>query len=116
MYEPKSVEPISRSHFVRRVLRHAGYGGLLVAGSLIVGMVGFHYLTAERWSDALVNAAMLLGGMGPVGDLIHISLTGKLFAAAFALYAGLVFIAVTALLAAPVIHRILHRFHWQKTQ
>jgi hypothetical protein len=79
-------------------------------------MIGFRYLTAERWSDALVNAAMLLGGMGPVGDLIHISLTGKFFAAAFALYAGLVFIAVTGLLAAPVIHRILHRFHWQKTQ
>ncbi len=98
------------------MLRHAGYGALLVVGSLIAGMVGFHYLTRERWADALVNSAMLLGGMGPVGDLINISLAGKLFASAFALYAGLVFIALTALLAAPVLHRILHRFHWQRTK
>ncbi len=113
MYERKSVEPISREKFIRRMLRHAGYGGLLVLGSLIIGTIGFRYLTIEAWSDALVNAAMLLGGMGPTGDLIHIPLSGKIFAAAFALYAGLVFITVSGLLAVPVFHRILHRFHWQ---
>ena len=95
------------------MVRHVGYAAMLAAGSLIIGMLGFHFLAAEGWSDSLVNGAMLLGGMGPVGDLIHISLTGKIFAAAFALYAGLVFITVSGLIAAPVFHRILHRYHWQ---
>ena len=113
MYERRSVEPISREKFVRRMLRHAGYGGLLVLGSLIIGTIGFHYLTDEKWWDAMVNAAMLLGGMGPTGDLVKIPNPGKIFAAAFALYAGLVFITVSGLLAAPIFHRILHRFHWQ---
>lgn len=113
MYERRSVEPISREKFIRRMLRHAGYGGLLVLGSMIVGVIGFHYLTAEIWSNALLNAAMLLGGMGPVGDLTQTTLAGKIFASAFSLYSGLVFITVSGLLAAPVFHRILHRFHWQ---
>src|SRR5207247_2651853 len=95
------------------MLRHLGYGGLLVLGSLVIGTIGFHYLTIEKWWNALVNSAMLLGGMGPIGDLINIPTSGKIFAAAFALYAGLVFITVSGLLAAPVFHRILHRFHWQ---
>jgi len=93
--------------------RHAAYGGLLILGSLIIGTIGFRYLTIEGWSDALVSSAMLLGGMGPTGDLIHIPLSGKIFAAAFSLYAGLVFITVSSLLAAPIFHRILHKFHWQ---
>ena len=76
------------------MLRHAGYGGLLVLGSLIVGTIGFHYLTVEIWSNSLLNAAMLLGGMGPVGDLTQTSLQGKIFASAFSLYSGLVFITV----------------------
>ena len=95
------------------MLRHLGYGGLLVAGSLVIGTIGFHALTKEKWWDALVNSAMLLGGMGPTGDLIQIPVSGKIFAAAFALYAGLVFIVVSGLLAVPIFHRILHRFHWQ---
>ena len=95
--------------------RHAAYGGLLVLGSLIIGTIGFHALTKEKWWDALVNSAMLLGGMGPTGDLIKIPVPGKIFAAAFALYAGLVFITVSSLLAAPIFHRILHKFHWQGT-
>jgi len=113
VYERKSVEPISRAKFIRRMLRHVGYAGLLAAGSLIIGTIGFHGLTKEKWWDALVNSAMLLGGMGPTGDLINIPTAGKIFAAAFALYAGLVFITVSGLIAAPVFHRMLHRFHWQ---
>ncbi|MFN2601588.1 MAG: hypothetical protein ABR582_02400 [Gemmatimonadaceae bacterium] len=113
MYERRSVEPISRAKFVRRMLRHAGYGGLLVLGSLTIGTIGFHYLTAEVWSNAMLNAAMLLGGMGPVGDLTQTSTEGKIFASAFSLYSGLVFITASGLLAAPVFHRMLHRFHWQ---
>lgn len=64
-----------------------------------------------RWRDAFLNSAMLLGGMGPVDDPVTDG--GKLFAGIYALYAGLFFIFLLALMLAPVVHRILHRFHWE---
>jgi hypothetical protein len=113
VYEHSGVPPVSTRQFVVRLLRHAGYGAVVVAASLAGGTVGFVTLAEQRPIDALLNAAMLLGGMGPVGDLGRASTAGKLFAAAFALYAGLVFLLVTALLLTPVFHRVLHRFHWE---
>lgn len=89
--------------------RHGGYALILVAISIAIGVAGFHNLAGQPAIDALLNAAMLLGGMGPVGEIK--SDAGKLFASAFALYAGLVFITATALLLAPVLHRLLHHFH-----
>ena len=82
---------------------------MLVLGSLAFGTLGFHLLSGQLWIDALLNSAMLLGGMGPVGDLG--STVGKLFATFYALYAGLVFLVVAGLLSEPVFHRMLHRFH-----
>jgi hypothetical protein len=72
-------------------------------------MFGFHFLANQEWIDAFLNTAMLLGGMGPVGDINGVG--GKLFAGFFALYAGLAFIAAFAVLTAPVLHRLIHRFH-----
>lgn len=112
MYEHRSQAPISARQFVLRLLRHAGYGAALILASLAAGTFGFVGLAAETPIDALLNAAMLLGGMGPVGDLTHVGTAGKLFAAAFALYSGLVFLIVAGLLVTPVFHRVLHRFHW----
>ncbi|MEO8089370.1 MAG: hypothetical protein ABI703_03635 [Gemmatimonadales bacterium] len=93
--------------------RHLGQQGLwaalLVGVSLAAGTLGFHAFGHQQWVDALLNAAMLLGGMGPVGDLGPTS--GKLFATGFALYAGLVFLLVAGLLVTPVFHRVLRRFH-----
>jgi hypothetical protein len=93
--------------------RHLGQQGLwaalLVGVSLVGGTIGFHTLSRLSWVDSVLNAAMLLGGMGPVGDLG--ASPGKLFAAAYALYAGLVFLIVAALLVTPVFHRVLRRFH-----
>ena len=83
---------------------------MLVAGSLIMGMAGYEYFESLEWRDAFLNAAMLLGGMGPV-EAPH-SRGGKVFAGLYALYAGLVFLIVAAILLAPVVHRLLHRFHW----
>jgi hypothetical protein len=94
--------------------QHAGYGAVVVAFSLAVGTAGFVVLAEQRPIDAFLNAAMLLGGMGPVGDLSRASPVGKLFAAAFALYAGLVFLLVAGLLLTPTFHRVLHRFHWER--
>ncbi len=78
--------------------------------SLLAGMAGYVYFEQLHWLDAFLNAAMLLGGMGPV----HLPLTagGKLFAGFYALYAGLVFIVTAALLFTPLMHRLLHKFHW----
>jgi hypothetical protein len=83
---------------------------LLLAVSLALGMAGYMTFEGLPALDAFLNAAMLLGGMGPV-DLPKTP-AGKLFAGSYALYAGLVFIAATALLLAPVVHRVMHRFHW----
>ena len=102
-----------RAEVQRRFLRHLGrqalWALLLVAVSLMVGMSGFHHWGQLGWLDAFLNASMLLGGMGPVGDLGPSA--GKLFAGIYALYAGLVFLIVAGLLVAPVFHRVLHLFH-----
>jgi hypothetical protein len=109
-YEPRGQQLLSRRRFAGRVLAHASIAAVLVIVSLFLGMVGYVYFERLSWTDAFLNAAMLLGGMGPVN--MPQTEAGKLFAGGYALYAGLVFLAVAGLLLAPVLHRILHRFHW----
>ncbi len=111
MYEPRGTEPISTRAFALRVVRHFLFSLGLLTASLAAGMAGYMAFEALAWRDAFLNSAMLLGGMGPVDN--PVTDDGKLFAGAYALYAGLVFIFVLALLLAPVVHRILHRFHWE---
>jgi len=100
----------SRRRFVQHLTRQSMYAGALVILSLVFGMAGYHWLAGFGWIDAFENTSMLLGGMGPVNTVS--STGGKVFAGMFALYAGLVFLAVTALVLAPVLHYVLHRFHW----
>ena len=109
MYESKAHPLIRREQFVRRVLLHAATALGLLLFSLLLGMWGYEYFEHLAWRDAFLNSAMLLGGMGPV-DPPH-SNAGKLFAGLYALYAGLVFLIVAGLVLAPVVHRIMHRFH-----
>ena len=109
MFEPHSAPLLPRAVFLRRMARHGGYAVVLLLVSMIIGTAGFEYLAGQSRIDAWLNAAMLLGGMGPVGD-IH-SDAGKLFASFYALYAGLLFIGVAALLVAPLLHRLMHTFH-----
>ena len=94
--------------------RQGTYAAMLIAGSVAIGMAGYHWFAHFSWVDAFVNACMLLGGMGPVGDLPDD--TAKLFAGIFALYSGLVFLVVTALILTPVFHRVIHRFHWDASK
>ena len=110
MYEPRTSVPLPPRLFVRRLLVHAGTAAALIVGSLLVGMAGYVYFEHLSWLDAFLNAAMLLGGMGPVN--LPASDGGKLFAGLYALYAGLVFLAVAGLTLAPFVHRLLHKFHW----
>jgi hypothetical protein len=80
---------------------------------MLLGTGGFRWIVGESWPLAFLNAAMLLGGMGPVGGVENADTGGKIFAAMFALYAGLIFLIIAGLLLAPVFHRVLHHFHWE---
>jgi len=96
-------------HFIRRLLIHFAASLALLAGSLGIGIWGYQHYEHMSWTNAFVNAAMLLGGMGPVDR--PVTLAGKVFAGIFALYAGLLFMVCAALVLTPVLHRVLHRFH-----
>lgn len=111
MYEPRHIPPIPLGRFILRLLAHAGVALALIGISLLAGMIGYAHYENMSWLDAFLNSAMLLGGMGPV-EAENLSDPGKLFAGIYALYAGLVFIVVMGIVLAPVIHRVLHRFHW----
>jgi len=112
MYEPKTHPPIPRHLFVRRVLLHAAAALALLLFSLLLGMLGYETLEQLPWRDAFLNSAMLMGGMGPVDAPLTDG--GKLFAGIYALYAGLVFIVTASLLFAPIVHRVMHKFHWEQ--
>jgi hypothetical protein len=109
LFEGKSDRLISRGQFLSRMgLAFAVTMGI-VAASLGMGMAGYHFIGGLPWIDALHNAAMILTGMGPVDPMR--STGGKLFASFYALYSGIAFLSMTAVLLAPVIHRALHKFH-----
>lgn len=106
-------EPLASYHvFVRRLVWAIGLAVMLIAASLAIGVAGYHWIAGFGWVDALLNASMILGGMGPVGELG--SDGAKLFASVYALYSGLVIIALMGILLTPVAHRVLHRFHLDK--
>jgi hypothetical protein len=109
MFERRKDPLISRAAFFKRMVRFALIAFAIDAGSLIIGVIGYHALERLSWIDSLLNAAMILGGMGPVSDL-H-TIPGKLFASFYAIYCGVIFLAVGGVLLAPVIHRFMHRFH-----
>jgi len=109
MYETRRNTPLSQRHFALRLARHFALAVLLLALSLALGMAGYEHYESLPWRDAFLNAAMLLGGMGPVNN--PVTPAGKLFAGFYALYAGLVFIITAGIMLAPVVHRMLHIFH-----
>jgi hypothetical protein len=114
MYEPRGAAPVPRARFLRRVARHFAVASALVLGSVGGGMVGYHHFEGLGWLDAFLNAAMLLGGMGPV-EMPRTS-GGKLFAGFYALYSGLVFIIGVGIVGAPLLHRLMHKFHWDEEE
>jgi hypothetical protein len=96
-------------HFAWRLVRSTAVALVLIWLSLLAGMLGYHGFEGLSWLDAFVNAAMLLGGMGPVFN--PVTEAGKLFAGCYALYCGLAVILVAGLILTPVAHRVLHKFH-----
>ena len=109
MYEHRQDRLLPRKHFTRRVIRHGGMALGVMFIALGIGMAGYHALAGLSWIDSFVNASMILGGMGPVDPLRNAP--AKLFAGAYALFSGIVFIGVAGVIVAPFIHRLMHRFH-----
>ena len=114
MYEPHHEPLLPRGLFLRRLGRHSLLALGVVGASIAIGMAGFHWLAYQTWWDSYLNTTMLLGGMGPVGDLEKASDLGKLFAGLFSLYSGVVFIGAAALVLAPLLHRALHKLHLEE--
>lgn len=104
---PRTLLP--RPEFYRRLRRSLAVGAAMIALSLSIGMLGYHFLGHLPWVDAFLDAAMILSGMGPLSPLP--TSTAKIFAGCYAIYCGLALISTAGVMLAPVIHRYLHKFH-----
>lgn len=109
MFEKKSEPLLPASEFALRLGNSFSLTVLIVILSLLMGSTGYHYFGDLAWIDALLNAAMILTGMGPVDQMVTTG--GKLFATFYALYSGIAFLTVMAVIVAPLMHRLLHTFH-----
>jgi hypothetical protein len=114
MYEHRKQPLLSTAKFLERVARHwlAGFGVLAVG--LGIGIFGYHYIAGMSWIDSLLNASMILGGMGPVDSLPTNG--AKIFASCYALFSGLAFIGIVSVLLAPFVHRLLHHVHAEERE
>lgn len=114
MYEHREHLLLSRAKFMRRVALHGMLALLVIAFALGIGVFGYHSIAKLSWIDSLLNASMILGGMGPVDPLK--SDAAKIFASFYALFSGLAFVGIASLMVAPFAHRLLHRFHLEVTK
>src|ERR1043166_2847192 len=108
-YEKKSQPVIPLSRFLLRLARSAAIAGGIIFGGLGVGVLGYYFTENLPWLDAVVDASLILARMG-AGNQPN-TVAGKWFASAYALFSGIVFLTVAAVLFGPVVHRLLHHFH-----
>jgi hypothetical protein len=108
MYEGKTAPLLTARQFAHRMLGHAAVAAAIIVAALALGICGYHWSEGIPWIDALLEASMILSGMGPLHE--PQTTTGKLFASAYALFSGVVFLGLVAVVLAPVIHRVLHKF------
>jgi hypothetical protein len=113
LYEHKREKLLPRAAFVLRLAGHALVALAILVAALVLGVLGYHRTEGLSWIDALLNASMILGGMGPV-DVLRTT-GAKLFASFYALFSGVLFLVVAGVLLAPVVHRFLHRFHLESS-
>ena len=109
MYEHRKRSLLAWPAFIRRALRHLAVALGIVFVAVAIGTIGYHLTGSLGWLDAFLNASMILSGEGPV-DRLNTD-AGKLFAALYALFSGIVFISVTGVIAAPWVHRLFHWVH-----
>lgn len=109
---PTRPHPPQRRPFYHRLLLALALAAGLIGCSLGLGVLGYHFIGGLKWVDALLDASMILSGMGPVSPLS--SDAAKVFASAYALFSGLILIGTTGIVLSPVFHRVLHRFHFEE--
>jgi hypothetical protein len=109
MYEHHSQPLLPRRLFLRRLLKHIVAAAAFLSVGLAIGVLGYHLFEHLSWLDSLLNASMILGGMGPVSELQ--TRAGKVFASLYAIFSGIFFLLVAGIVIAPIFHRILHRLH-----
>jgi hypothetical protein len=109
MFERKHEKLAPMSTFIRRMALSVVMAGALITVALTIGILAYHWIAGFDWVDSLLEASMILGGMGPINPL-HTD-GAKVFASGYALFSGLVFIAIMGIVLAPVTHRMLHKFH-----
>ena len=114
MYEHKTQPLLPRRLFIARLLKHLSLSLSLFFVSLGIGVLGYRIFEGFSWLDALLNASMILGGMGPVDSLSTVY--GKLFASFYALFSGVIFLAGAGIIIAPIAHRIIHQLHLQEEE
>jgi hypothetical protein len=113
MFERRHERLAPVSVFVWRMVASVAVALLLIAAALCGGVAGYHWIAGFAWVDALLEASMILGGMGPVSALP--TAASKVFASCYALFSGLMFIAVMGIVLGPPVHRFLHKFHIDET-
>jgi hypothetical protein len=111
MYESKHTKPISRRQFAKRLTRNIFFASIILVFSLVLGTFGYHLLGHLGWVDSFYNSSMILAGMGPVDGLD--TNASKLFASFYAIYSGVAFLSISAVVLVPVFHRVLHKFHFK---
>ncbi len=110
MFEQRTQPLASRTIFLQRFVRFGSFALGIILVSLGIGILGYHFIVGLSWVDSLLNASMLLGGMGPIDT--DLQTTGaKLFASFYAIFSGVVFLVAIGILSTPVFHRFLHHFH-----
>ncbi len=109
MFERKYEKLAPLSIFVRRMAASVMLAGILIAIALSIGVMGYHWIAGFDYVDSFLEASMILGGMGPVNSLS--TMGAKIFASVYALFSGLLFIAIMGILLTPITHRMLHKFH-----
>ncbi len=111
MFEHRKQPLLSKRKFFNRLLFSILSAVLIIASALFIGIFGYHYFEDFGWIDSLLNASMILGGMGPV-DILKTD-GGKLFASFYALFSGTIFLVSIGIIMAPIFHRFLHHFHFE---
>lgn len=114
MFEHHSKPLLSRKRFIRRQVKYALFAGGFIGASLGIGVWGYMYFAGFDAVDALLNASMILAGMGPVGDLPDDA--AKLFASFYALYSGIALLTTAGVMLAPLVHRLLHSLHMEQDE
>lgn len=109
MFEHKKEPLLPRRKYVHRVTRHGLLALAIIFSSVTIGVLGYHLFEGFNWIDSILNASMILGGMGPVNELR--TNAGKIFASGYALFSGIIFLVAVGVLFVPVFHRFLHKFH-----